>query len=65
MGYLSTMQVIERSNKNKQYYLICPAPLARALEINKGETIEWVVETKNILTLKRNHPKLEKNKARS
>ena len=65
MGYLSTMQVIKRSNKNKQYYLICPAPLAQALEINKGEIIEWVVETKNILTLKRNRLKVQKDEVRS
>ena len=53
MGYLSKVQVIQRSNKNRQYYLICPAPLAQALEIEKGETIEWVVEDKQRLTIKR------------
>ena len=53
MGYSSTMQVIQRANNTRQYYLICPAPLAQALEIKKGETIEWVVQTKNMLTLKR------------
>jgi len=53
MGYLSSMQVIRRGGKNRQYYLICPAPLAQALEIQKGELIEWVVESKHLLTLKR------------
>jgi len=37
MGYQSTVQVIRRGGKNCQYYLICPAPLAQALEIEKGE----------------------------
>jgi bifunctional DNA-binding transcriptional regulator/antitoxin component of YhaV-PrlF toxin-antitoxin module len=53
MGYQSIVQVIQRGGKNRQWYLICPAPLARALEIEKGEVIEWVVEDKHTLTLKR------------
>ncbi len=53
MGYHSRVQVIRRGGKNRQYYLICPAPLAQALEIEKGEGVEWVVEDKHTLTLKR------------
>jgi bifunctional DNA-binding transcriptional regulator/antitoxin component of YhaV-PrlF toxin-antitoxin module len=56
MGYQSTVQVIQRGGKNRQYYLICPAPLAQALEIEKGEVVEWVVEDKHTLTLKRDPP---------
>lgn len=53
MGYLSKVQVIERANGNRQFYLICPAPLAEALELEKGEDIEWVVEDKHTLTIRR------------
>jgi bifunctional DNA-binding transcriptional regulator/antitoxin component of YhaV-PrlF toxin-antitoxin module len=53
MGYQSTVQVIRRGGKNCQWYLICPAPLAQALEIEKGEVIEWVVEDKHTVMLKR------------
>lgn len=53
MGYESMVQVIQRGGKNRQWYLICPAPLAQALEIEKGEVIEWVVEDKHTLVLKR------------
>ncbi len=53
MGYQSTMQVIQRGGKNRQYYLICPSPLAQALEIEKGEVVEWVVKDKHTLILKR------------
>lgn len=53
MGYLSKVQVIERSNQNRQFYLICPAALAQALELAKGEEIEWIIEDKATLTLKR------------
>ncbi|HEV2234595.1 MAG TPA: hypothetical protein VGV68_14480 [Terriglobia bacterium] len=53
MGYQSTVQVIQRGGKNRQYYLICPSPLAQALEIEKGEVVEWVVEDKHTLIVKR------------
>jgi bifunctional DNA-binding transcriptional regulator/antitoxin component of YhaV-PrlF toxin-antitoxin module len=53
MGFISKVQVIQRGEKNRQYYFICPAPLAQALEIQKGEEIEWVVEDKQRLTIKR------------
>jgi len=53
MAYQSTVQVIQRGGHNRQWYLICPAPLAQALEIEKGEVIEWVVEDKHTLVLKR------------
>lgn len=53
MGYFSRVQVIRRGPKNRQYYLICPSPLAQALELEKGEMIEWVVEDKQTLTIRR------------
>jgi len=60
VGYISKLQVIQRSNKNRQYYLICPAPLAQALELEKGESIEWVIEDKTTLTIKRLNVKTRK-----
>ena len=53
MGYLSKVQLIQRGGGNRQFYLICPAPLAQALELEKGEEIEWVVEDKGTLTIRR------------
>ncbi len=53
MGYLTKVQVIERANQTRQYYLICPAPLAQALEFEKGEEIDWVVEDRDTLVLRR------------
>lgn len=46
MGYLTKIQVVERANGQRQFYLICPAALAQALEMQKGENIDWVVENK-------------------
>ena len=53
MGYLSKLQVIRRGGQNRQYYLICPAPLAAALEMEKGETLEWVVKDRRTLEIRR------------
>jgi antitoxin component of MazEF toxin-antitoxin module len=53
MAYQSRVQVIQREGKNRQWYLICPAPLAQALEMEKGEVIEWVVEDQRTLVLRR------------
>jgi hypothetical protein len=53
MGYQSKVQVIERAKGQKQFYLICPAPLAQALEMEKSETIEWILEDKHTLVVKR------------
>jgi len=60
VGYISKLQVIQRGDKNRQYYLICPAPLAQALELEKGESVEWVVEDKMTLTIKRLNVKTRK-----
>ena len=53
MGFLSKVQVIQRGETNRQFYFICPAPLAQALEIEKGESIEWVVVDKQTLMIRR------------
>jgi hypothetical protein len=53
MGYLSKLQVIERANQNRQYYLICPAPMAAALELEKGEELEWVIKDRKTFEIRR------------
>lgn len=53
MAYLSTLQVIQRGGKNRQYYLICPAPLAAALELEKGEPLEWIIKGRNTFEIRR------------
>ena len=64
MAYQSTVQVIQRGGKNRQWYLICSAPLAQALEIEKGEVIDWVVEDKHTLVLKRTPRRAESSPTR-
>ncbi len=53
MGYITKLQVIERKNNTRQFYLVCPAPLAQALELEKGEDLEWVVQDKQTLIIRR------------
>jgi hypothetical protein len=53
MAYLSKLQVIQRGGNNRQYYLICPAPLAAALEMEKGEELEWVIKDRNTFEIRR------------
>ena len=52
MGSITKLQVIQRG-KNQQFYFICPAPLAQALELEKGEEFEWIVKDQKTLILKR------------
>jgi hypothetical protein len=65
MGYFSKVQVIERAKGQRQFYLICPAALAQALEMEKGETIEWVVEDKWTLRIRRGEAKAAQARRRS
>ena len=56
--------MIERANRTRQFYLICPAPLAEALELEKGEVIEWIIEDKHTLTIKRSERSRESGPVR-
>ena len=53
MGYKTKIQVIQRK-QSRQFYLMIPAQTAEALEIEKGEEIEWIIESKKTLIIKRN-----------
>ncbi len=52
MGYPTKVQLIKRK-ESEQWYINFPAPLARALEFQKGEVIEWIIQDKNTLLLRR------------
>jgi len=53
MAYVTKLQVIQRGEKNRQYYLICPAPLAAALDMEKGEELEWVIKDRHTFEIRR------------
>ena len=60
MGYPTSVQLIDRK-KTEQWYVNFPAAIARALDFEKGEIVEWTIESKSCLTLKR---KLKKQRGK-
>ena len=52
LAYKTKIQKVERPT-NQSFYANLPSALAQALEIEKGEVFEWVIENKNLLLLKR------------
>jgi hypothetical protein len=52
MGYPTKVQLIQRKT-SEQWYINFPAALAQAMEFNKGEIVEWVIQDRNTLALKR------------
>jgi hypothetical protein len=55
MGYGCKVQKIKRETQNT-YYVNLPSAIAEALEIEKGELLEWFIEDRNTLVLKRKIP---------
>ena len=52
MGYKTKIQKVERPT-NRSFYVNMPTALADAIELEKGEEMEWEIENKNVLILKR------------
>ncbi len=52
MGYPTKIQLIKRK-QSEQWYINFPAQIAQAMEFERGETVEWVIEDKSQLVLKR------------
>lgn len=46
MGYPTKVQLIARKKGSDQYYVNFPTAMAEALDFQKGETIEWIIEDK-------------------
>ena len=56
MGYPVKVQKITRP-KSTSYYAHIPTAVVESMEIQKGETVEWIVEDRNTLTLRRAKPR--------
>ena len=54
MGFPTKVQLISRE-KSEQWYINFPAALAQACEFVRGEVVEWVVEDKFRLVLRRSN----------
>jgi hypothetical protein len=55
MGFPTKVQLIKRK-ASKQWYINFPSAVAQAMEFVRGETVEWIVESKAVLALRRTQP---------
>jgi hypothetical protein len=55
MGFPTKVQLIKR-RASEQWYINFPSALAQAMEFTRGETVEWTVEDKSLLALRRLNP---------
>ena len=55
MGYPTKVQLIDR-RASQQWCVNFPAALAQAMEFRKSETVEWSVQDRNTLVLRRRKP---------
>lgn len=52
MGFPTKVQLIQRKD-SQQWYINFPSAVAQAMEFQRGEIVEWVVEDRNRLLLRR------------
>lgn len=55
MGFPTKVQLIKRK-ASEQWYINFPSAVAQAMEFQRGETVEWIVEDKAQLVLRRLTP---------
>ena len=61
MGYPTKIQLIKRV-KSEQWYINFPSAIAQAMEFKRGEVVEWLIEDKRKLILKRNEEAISSRK---
>ena len=52
MGFPTKVQLIQRK-ESQQWYVNFPSAVAQAMEFKRWEIVEWIVEDKNRLLLRR------------
>ena len=52
MGFPTKVQLIKRK-ASEQWYVNFPSALAQAMEFSRGELVDWIVEDKTHLLLRR------------
>ena len=61
MGFPTKIQLI-KIDKSEQRYINIPSAVAQAMEFERGEIVEWIVEDKKKMTLKRDSSRLSTEK---
>ena len=71
MGYNTKIQLIKRAT-SEQWYVNFPAAVAQAIEFDKGEEVEWIIDDVQNIVLRRSDKtvaavkkKLKKGKSNS
>jgi len=54
MGFPTKIQLIKRA-KSEQWYINFPSALAQAMEFERGETVEWLIDDHQKLVLTRSN----------
>ena len=52
MGFPTKVQLIKRKD-SEQWYINFPSAIAQAMEFQRGEVVEWIIEDKTQLVLRR------------
>ena len=52
MGYPTKVQLIKRKG-SEQWYINFPAAIAQAMEFERGEIVEWLIQDKSQMVLRR------------
>ena len=52
MGYPTKVQLIKRK-ASEQWYINFPSALAQAMEFSRGELVDWIIEDRTQLILRR------------
>ena len=52
MGYPTKVQLIKRK-ASEQWYINFPSAVAQAMEFSRGELVDWIIEDKTQLILRR------------
>jgi hypothetical protein len=61
MGFPTKIQLIKRA-KSEQWYINFPSAIAQAMEFDRGEVVEWLIEDKHTMILKRDESILSSDK---
>ena len=64
MGYPTKVQLIKRK-QSEQWYVNFPAAIAQAMEFERGEVVEWIIEDRANLMLHRNSPPPSRSKKKT
>lgn len=61
MGYPTKIQLIKRK-KSEQWYINFPSAIAQAMEFQRGEVVEWLIQDRQTMVLKREDSSLDGEK---